>query len=103
MIDLLSLFPDDLKRQLLDGLIGFIAEQTKQRVGETASEWIRRLSSESSFLRAFDQALERGLKRFQEEYIQEDEDLTRLLTRDPSLWRSPTVRQALREHYGLKN
>jgi hypothetical protein len=103
MIDLLSLFPDDLKRQLLDGLIGGLADLGKRLAGEKASEQIRRLSSESSFLRAFDQALERGLKRFQEEYIQEDEDLTLLLTRDPSLWRSPTVRQALREHYGLKN
>jgi hypothetical protein len=97
MIDLLSLFPDDLKRQLLDGLIGGLADLGKRLAGEKASEQIRRLSSESSFLRAFDQALERGLKRFQEEYIQEDEDLTLLLTRDPSLWRSPTVRQALRE------
>jgi tetratricopeptide (TPR) repeat protein len=97
MIDLLSLFPDDLKRQLLDGLIGGLADLGKRLAGEKASEQIRRLSSESSFLRAFDQALERGLKRFQEEYIQEDEDLTLLLTRDPSLWRSSTVRQALRE------
>ncbi len=97
MMDLLSLVPDDLKRQLLDSLIGFLAEQGKRLAGEKASEQIRRLSSESSFLRAFDQALERGLKRFQEEYIQEDEDLTLLLTRDPSFWRSSTVRQALRE------
>jgi len=71
MIDLLSLFPDDLKRQLLDGLIGGLADLGKRLAGEKASEQIRRLSSESSFLRAFDQALERGLKRFQKEYIQE--------------------------------
>jgi hypothetical protein len=90
--------PEDLKRQLLDGLVGFLADQAQRRLaGEKASEHIRRLSSEAAFLRAFDQALERGLRRFRDEYTQEDEDLVPLLVGDPALWRSPTVRKALRE------
>jgi hypothetical protein len=94
---LFSLIPEDLKRQLLDGLVGFLAEQAKRLAGEKASEQIRRLSSEAAFLRAFDQALERGLRRFRDEYTPQDEDLVPLLTSDPALWRSPTVRQALRD------
>jgi hypothetical protein len=93
----LSLIPEDLKRQLLDGLVGFLADQAKRLAGEKASEHIRRISSEAAFLRAFDQALERGLRRFRDEYTQEDEDLVPLLVGDPALWRSPTVRKALRE------
>jgi hypothetical protein len=92
-----ALFPEDLKRQLMDSLIGFVAEQAKRLVGEQASEQIRRLSSEAAFLRAFDQALERGLRRFREEYVQEDEDLVRLLLNNRDLWRSSAVRQALRD------
>ena len=94
---LLSLIPEDLKRQLLDGLVGFLAEQARRLAGEKASEQIRRLSSEAAFLRAFDRALERGLRRFRDEYTPQDEDLAPLLTSDPALWRSPTVRQALRD------
>jgi tetratricopeptide (TPR) repeat protein len=94
---LLSLIPEDLKRQLLDGLVGFLADQAQRLAGEKASEHIRRLSSEAAFLRAFDQALERGLRRFRDEYTQKDEDLVSLLVSDPALWRSPTVRKALRE------
>jgi LuxR family glucitol operon transcriptional activator len=94
---LLSLIPEDLKRQLLDGLVGFLADQAQRLAGEKASEHIRRLSSEAAFLRAFDQALERGLRRFRNEYTQKDEDLVSLLVGDPALWRSPTVRKALRE------
>jgi hypothetical protein len=92
-----ALFPEDLKRQLMDSLIGFVAEQAKRLVGEHASEQIRRLSSEAAFLRAFDQALERGLRRFREEYVQEDEDLVHLLLNNRDLWRSSAVRQALRD------
>jgi hypothetical protein len=92
-----ALFPEDLKRQLMDSLIGFVAEQVKRLVGEQASEQIRRLSSEAAFLRAFDQALERGLRRFREEYAREDEDLVPLLLNNRNLWRSPAVRQALRD------
>jgi len=92
-----ALFPEDLKRQLMDSLIGFVAEQAKRLVGEQASEQIRRLSSEAVFLRTFDQALERGLRRFQEEYAREDEDLVPLLLNNRDLWRSPAVRQALRD------
>ena len=85
---------------MLDGLVGFLADQARRLAGEKASEQIRRLSSEAAFLDAFDQALERGLRRFREEYVQEDEDLTPLLAADPTLWRSPTVRQALRNLVG---
>jgi hypothetical protein len=92
-----ALFPEDLKRQLMDSLIGFVADQAKRLVGEQASEQIRRLSSEAAFLRAFDQALERGLRRFREEYVQEDEDLVPLLLNNRDLWRSSAVRQALRD------
>jgi hypothetical protein len=97
-MDFLSyLFPEDLKRQLLDSLIGFLAEQANRLVGEKVAEQIRRLSSEANFLRAFDLALERGLRHFQDEYYQEDEDLAHLLISDSTLWRSPAVRQALRD------
>jgi hypothetical protein len=33
----LSLIPEDLKRQLLDGLVGFLADQAKRLAGEKAS------------------------------------------------------------------
>jgi tetratricopeptide (TPR) repeat protein len=92
---LLSFIPEDLKRQLLDGVVGFLADQAKHLAGEKVSDQIRSLSSEASFRRAFDQALERGLLRFRNEYTQEDEDLVPLLVSNPALWHSSTVRQAL--------
>lgn len=96
-MNILFLIPEPLKRELLDGLVGFLADQAKRLAGERASEQIRRLSSEAAFLRAFDRALERGLRRFRDEYTPQDEDLAPLLTSDPALWRSPIVRQALRD------
>ena len=94
---LLSLIPEDLKRQLLDGLVGFLAEQARQWVGEEVANRIRRLSSEVGFLKAFDQASKMAAERFVAEYTPVDEDLAAALAADPNFWKAPSVRKALME------
>ncbi len=96
-MDALAFIPDHIKRQMLDSLVDFLASQAQRLLGETVSLQIRRLSSEAAFLDAFDDALERGLVRFRDQYVQQDEDMVALLTADTSLWLSSSVRDAMRD------
>ncbi|MGQ9718212.1 MAG: NB-ARC domain-containing protein, partial [Anaerolineae bacterium] len=90
-----SLIPEDLKRQLFNGLVDFLVEQAKSRVSDELANRIRRLSSEGAFIRDFDRALKTATERFVAEYTPVDEDLVAAIAADPDFWKSPSVRKAL--------
>ncbi|MGQ9468184.1 MAG: NB-ARC domain-containing protein, partial [Anaerolineae bacterium] len=92
-----SLIPEDLKRQLFNGLVDFLVEQAKSRVSDELANRIRRLSSEGAFIRDFDRALKTATERFVAEYTPVDEDLVAAIAADPDFWKSPSVRKALIE------
>lgn len=92
---LISFIPNDLKTQLLDNLVQFMARQAEKVVGEQLGEKIRKLSSEGAFLDAFDKAMKSASDRFVIEYTPIDEDLVAVISADKTFWQSSQVRQAL--------
>ncbi len=98
MLNFLAFLPDDLKQRLRDGIVEFVASQAeKLSGGDQVSKVIRQLSSQATFNNAFDQAIERAIKRFQTDYIIQDEDLVESIITDRDFWKSKDVRQALME------
>ncbi len=92
---IMSFLPNDLKTQLLDNLVQFMARQAEKVVGEQLGEKIRKLSSEGAFLDAFDKAMKSASDRFVVEYTPIDEDLVAVISADKTFWQSSQVRQAL--------
>ena len=73
--DVLGLIPQSLKQQALDALVNFVSEQAKKFAGDELAEKIKVLRSDAAFNRAFEEGLQRAIKRFATEYEAEDEDL----------------------------
>lgn len=94
-MSMMNLLPNDLKTQLLDNLVQFLARQAEKVVGEQLGDKLRKLSSEGGFLDAFDKALKAGGERFVAQYTPIDEDLVAAITADRAFWQSAPVRQAL--------
>jgi predicted negative regulator of RcsB-dependent stress response len=93
---ILDFFPDDFKRELLDGIVDFVATQAKKLLGDEVARKISALSSQEAFNQAFDQAMKRAVKRFNHEYVVQDEDLVAAITADRTFWASKSVQQGLK-------
>ncbi len=94
-MDILNL-PDDLKQRLRDGVVNSVACLAENvKGGDKIAKIIRQLSSQAAFYNAFDQAMQRGVKRFATEYVIQDEDLVEAIISDGTFWQSHYVRQAL--------
>ena len=92
---ILDFLPDDLKRQLLDGLVNFLSNQAERIAGDKIANVINQLSSQTGYNKAFDEAMTRAVERFRDEYIAQDEDLVIAITTDGDFWKSKDVRQGL--------
>src|SRR5437660_12172765 len=96
--DLLAFFPEGFKNRLRDGLIDGVAGQTeKMPGGDKVAKAIRQLSSQAAFNNAFDKAMKGALRRFVEEYLEEDEDLVEAIMSDGAFWQSKNIRESLME------
>lgn len=94
-MDILSFLPDEVKRQMLDGLVKFLADQAEKTVGDQLADKLRGLSSEAGFRDAFDAAMKKAAVRFADEYTTVDEDLVDAIAADTDFWKSKQVRDAL--------
>lgn len=92
---ILDFLPDDLKRQLLDGLVNFLTNQVERIAGDKIANVITQLSSQAGFNKAFNEAMKSAVKRFSDEYTTQDEDLVIAITTDGDFWKSKDVRQGL--------
>ena len=86
--------PSQLKDQLKNKIIEAIAEQA-EKLDPGIAKTIRKLSTNAAFYEAYQKAVESGLKRFEDEYTQQDEDIVATMQRDPGFWQSPTVQRTL--------
>lgn len=92
---MLAFIPDALKERMLDVLIDFVASQGEKFFDSRFGDKIRGLSSQGAVRQAFDEALARAFTRFQQEYIEQDEDLVADLAAIPDFWQNTEVRKAL--------
>lgn len=83
--------PDDLKRSMFDAVFEFAGKHLPGSLGEQ----VRGLSSQEALRRALDEALQRGIQRFEQEYIEIDEDLVQDLLDTPDLWHNAQIRTAI--------
>lgn len=100
-IDPLSLIPESLKTAVRDAAVDFISDQAKKHLGNEVSAKIKKLRSDASFNKKFEQGLEKALKRFANEYAEQDEDLAAAIENDPAIFSNERVKTALLEM--LKN
>jgi LuxR family glucitol operon transcriptional activator len=96
-IDLVGWIPDNLKQQIVDSVVTFVADQAKKTLGDEVSQALKRLRSDAAFRDAVDQGLKDATDRFIREYTVEDEDLVTAIASAPDFWKAESVRQALLE------
>jgi tetratricopeptide (TPR) repeat protein len=96
-IDPLSWIPDSLKREIVDEIVTFVADQAKKTLGDEVSGALKRLRSDAAFQDAVDRGLKTATDRFVREYMAEDEDLVAAIARAPDFWKAESVRQTLLE------
>lgn len=94
-MSILDVIPDDLKRELLDGVVQFLVGQAEKMGSDQIASSISHLSSQAAFQKAFNTSMERAIARFQTEYLVQDEDLVIAITTDGDFWKSKAVRQGL--------
>lgn len=86
--------PSSLKTHLLDKIVETIAEQA-EKFNPDIAKHIRKLSSKAAFQESCEKALESGVKRFVDEYLQQDEDIVIAIQNDSTFWESKLVQEAL--------
>jgi tetratricopeptide (TPR) repeat protein len=92
---ILDVIPNDLKRELLDGVVHFLVGQAEKMGSDQIAKSIGNLSSQAAFQKAFDTSMERAIARFHTDYLVQDEDLVIAITTDGDFWKSKAVRQGL--------
>ncbi len=74
-VDPTGLVPESTKRRLFDSLIDFLESQTEKAGHHKAAEVLRDLRSDADFRDAFDQALQRAVRRFVDQYAAIDREM----------------------------
>lgn len=92
---LLDLIPEDFKTRARDAVVDVVANQAEEYVSHDAARKVRTLRADGAFLKAFDEGLQRALRRFVEEYEAQDEDLVAAIAADPTIFRNREVETAL--------
>lgn len=94
-INVLEFIPQELRQQAQDALVDFVSEQAKKFVSEGTAEKLKQLRTDGAFRRQFDIRLDRAIKRFSEEYYEQDEDLVKAIVQEKYLFKNPEIKQAL--------
>lgn len=94
-INILDFIPRDLRQQAQDALVDFVSEQAKKYVSDGIAEKLKQLRTDGAFRRKFDKGLDRAIKRFSEEYYEQDEDLVEAIAKEKDLFKDLDVKQAL--------
>jgi tetratricopeptide (TPR) repeat protein len=97
-LDLIGFLPDPVKQRLFSALIDFLVDQAGKVVGGQIADTLRKLRSDADFQDAFDQALQRAVRRFVDQYAEVDREvLVALMRRPDRFWQAKPVREALGE------
>lgn len=96
-IDPFSWIPDSVKQQILDSAVDFIAEQSKNILGDQFGDAISQLKSDAKFRKEFNTGIKRATERFIQDYRHHDEDIVDAITQDKSFWQKRSVRIQLVE------
>ncbi|MGC1378666.1 MAG: tetratricopeptide repeat protein, partial [Anaerolineales bacterium] len=99
--NLFNLIPAALKTAALDAVVDFVSAQAQKFLGEELGTKVKKLRSDAGFTQKFEQGFQRALKRFVEEYANEDEDLVAAIEADASVFKNEQMQKALLEM--LKN
>ncbi|MBI5294604.1 MAG: AAA family ATPase [Chloroflexi bacterium] len=94
-INILEFIPQELRQQAQNALVDFVSEQAKKFVSNGTADKLKQLRSDGAFRRQFDKGLDRAIKRFSEEYYDQDEVLVETITQEKDLFKNPEVKQAL--------
>lgn len=94
-IDILSLIPDNLKISVRDKIVDFVADQAKKYSNDEVADKIKLLRSDATFNKHFEGGLGRAIKRFVQEYEQQDEDLVAAIASAPDFFKSEAVQKNL--------
>ncbi len=94
-INILEFIPQELRQQAQDTLVDFVSEQAKKFVSEGTAEKLKQLRTDGTFRRQFDKGLDHAIKRFLEEYYDQDEDLVEAISKEKNIFKDPDVKQAL--------
>ncbi len=94
-INILDIIPQELRKQTQDALVDFVSEQAKKFVSDGVADKLKQLRTDGAFRKQFDKGLDKALKRFAEEYYEEDEDLVEVIVREKDLFKNLEVKQAL--------
>lgn len=92
---ILTFLPDSTKQKIGQALIDFLAEQAKKYTSEQIADKISGFSSSAEWRRSFETALKAAVKRFETEYVLQDEDLVIAIKQDGKFWASKKVQLAL--------
>jgi len=94
-IDISNLIPESLKKQAIDTLVDFLADQSKKYASDEIVSIIKKLRSDAAFIQEFEAGLGRAVQRFIDEYESEDEDLVTVIAADEDFFRNDEVQSAL--------
>jgi LuxR family glucitol operon transcriptional activator len=94
-IDPIGFIPQSLKDAALDSTIDFLSGQAKKFLGDEISAKIKKLRTDAAFQQAFEKGFQRALRRFSEEYVEQDEDLVAAIAGNPNLFKNEELQQAL--------
>jgi tetratricopeptide (TPR) repeat protein len=94
-IDLFAFIPEDLRKQILDSAVDFVARQAEKVAGDVLAEKLKSLRSDSAFQKKFQAGLNSAVERFIKEYEAEDEDLVAAIIEDRGFFQNKQIRQAL--------
>jgi len=94
-IDIFSLIPNDLKKQVRDSLVDFISDQAKKYLNDEVSNKVKKLRSDAAFGAQFEECLQNAAQRFVDEYELEDEDLVAAIAQDKGFFLNKEIQAAL--------
>lgn len=94
-INILDFIPQELRQQAQDALVDFVSEQAKKFVSDGTAEKLKQLRSDGAFRKQFEKGLDKAIKRFADEYYDQDEVLVEAITKEKDLFKNPEVKQAL--------
>jgi len=97
-LDLIGFLPDSIKQRLFGALIDFLVEQAEKVASGQVADVLKKLCSDADFRAAFEQSLQRAVRRFVDQYAEVDREVLVALMRQPErFWEARPVREALGE------
>ncbi len=95
-INPLGWLPDQVKRQLLDSLVDYLAERADAILDDQMSGILRRLKSDADFESAFGAGVNQAANRFNTEYGAIDAEVVAAIAAVDGFWTAKSIQKAIR-------